>query len=301
VRRGCAVRAAVRSRLELDGVQEQEIGDINNRTDWRNLLRGVRVVIHLAGLAHRFGRDARDDAFWRVNAEGTAKLAADAGRAGVGRLVYLSTAKVCGEQSGVRPFVETDVAPVGAYSESKWAGEQHVRSICAEAALESVIIRTPLVYGPGVRANFLALLRAVDRGIPLPLAGVHNRRSLIFVENLVDALIACAAATNAAGETFLVRDARDVSSADLVREMAAALGRRPRLFAVPTSLLIQLGRVIRRETSVRSLVDTLVVSDARIRSALGWTPPYDLPTGLGRTATWFRAADGRSQLGRGAA
>ena len=198
--------------------------------------------------------------------------------------------KVNGEQTAeTQSFAESDEPhPQDPYAISKWRAEQDLRRIAHETGLEVVIVRPPLVYGSGVKGNFIRLLSAIDRGIPLPLAGANNLRSLVYVGNLVDALIACATHPAAAGQTYLVSDGEDVSTAMLVEKIAHALGRKSRTFYFPPDILRAVAAVLGRAEQVDRLFGALRVSDEKIRSELAWVPPYTLEQGLRATAEWYR-------------
>jgi len=292
LRQGHAVRAAIRSSAQLpDGVEAVAVGDIDGDTDWADALQGVEVVIHLAARVHVMKDTATDPLaeFLKVNLHGTENLARQAARAGVKRLVYVSSIKVNGEETySQRSYTEQNApAPKDAYGVSKWQAEQALRRIAQEAKLEVVIVRPPLVYGPGVKGNFISLLAAIDNGIPLPLAGAINKRSLVYVGNLASALIACATHAAAAGQTYLVRDGEDVSTALLVEKIAAALGRKPRSFNISPGLLRAAAIVLGRSAQVDRLFGSLRVNDAKLRSELGWVPPFTLEQGLRITADWY--------------
>ena len=267
------------------------VGAIDAGTKWADALRGVDTVIHLAARVHVMKDKAADPLteFVKVNLYGTANLAQQAARAGVKRLVFVSSVKVNGEQTTeARPFAETDEPdPQDPYAVSKLQAEQVLQRISGETGLEVVIVRPPLVYGPGVKGNFFRLLAAIDKGIPLPLAGAHNLRSLVYVGNLVDALIACATHPAAAGQTYLVSDGEDVSTAMLVENIAKALGRNSRSFYFPPGLLRAASTLLGRAEQMDRLFGSLRVNDQKIRSELGWTPPYTLEQGLRATADWY--------------
>jgi nucleoside-diphosphate-sugar epimerase len=227
--------------------------------------------------------------FRRVNTAGTERLARSAVASGVKRLVYVSSIKVNGEEThdGKR-FSETDVpAPQDPYGISKWEAEQVLHKVAQETGLELVIVRPPLVYGPGVKGNFISLLAAINRGIPLPLAGANNARSLVYVGNLVDALIACATRPSAAGQTYLVSDGEDVSTAVLVEKIARALGRNSRSFYFPPALLRAMAVALGRAEQVDRLFGSLRIDDKKICRELAWIPPYTLEQGLRATAEWY--------------
>ena len=292
LRQGHAVRAAIRSPAQMpDGVEAVAVGDIEGDTDWSDALQGMDVVIHLAARVHVMKDKAADPMteFLKVNLHGTENLAEQAASVGVKRLVYVSSIKVNGEEThGQHNYTEQDTpAPRDAYGISKWRAEQALQRIAQETKLEVVIVRPPLVYGPGVKGNFISLLAAIDNGIPLPLAGARNERSLVYVGNLVSALITCATHAAAAGQTYLVRDGDDVSTALLVEKIAAALGRKLRSFNVPPGLLRAAALVLGRSAQVDRLFGSLCVSDAKLRGELGWVPPYTLEQGLRATANWY--------------
>jgi nucleoside-diphosphate-sugar epimerase len=288
---GAEVVAAVRRPGSAPaGTREAVVGDLV-RGDWSAAMEGAGAVFHLAGRAHVFGA-AELDEFRRVNVGGTEAVARAAARAGVGRFVYLSSAKVNGEETGDGAFDERSPArPDDAYGTTKWEAEQAVWRLAPGLGLQATVVRTPLVYGPGVKANLLSLLRAVDRGIPLPLGGIRNRRSLAYVGNLADAL-AAAAAPAAAGHTLYVSDRDDVSTPELVRRMAAALGRPARLVPVPPLLLRAAARAAGRPGAALRLLGSLRVDSSKMGALLGWAPPHAMAEGLAATAAWYRSAKG---------
>ena len=291
VRRGLCVRGAVRSPHPLPaGVEPAMVGPIDGKTNWTDALNDVDVVIHLAARVHVMHETAGDPLaeFLEVNLHGTANLARQAAQAGVKRLVYVSSIKVNGESTEAHPFSESDNPnPQDPYAVSKWQAEQALQQIAQETGLEAVIVRPPLIYGPGVKGNFISLLAAVDKGIPLPLASVRNKRSLIYLGNLADALIVCASHPAAAGKTYLVRDGEDVSMPELVRQMAISLEKPARLFPLPVGLLRGLGSLFGKLASVERVVGSLRVNDDLIRKELGWKPRFTLQQGLQATALWY--------------
>ena len=293
LRRGLQVRGATRSACELPaGAEFAVVGAIDSETDWADALRGVDVVIHLAARVHVMKDTAADPLaeFLKVNLHGTANLARQAARAGVKRLVYVSSVKVNGERTTeTRPFVESDKpAPQDPYGISKMQAEQALHRVARETGLEVVVVRPPLVYGPGVKGNFAQMLSVVARGIPLPLASVHNQRSLLCVGNLVDALIVCATHPAAAGQTYLVSDGEDVSTPDLLRRLGTAMGHPARLFSCPPSFLKFAGRLTGKSEQIERLLGSLQVDSDKIRRDLNWQPPFSLQQGLQATADWYR-------------
>jgi nucleoside-diphosphate-sugar epimerase len=283
-------RFAVRRRTFRDS-DEVVVGDLAAPVDWAAALKGVDTVVHLAALAHVTSREARrGDTFARVNVDASRALARAAVAAGTRRFIFLSSAKVMGDASGDTPFREDDTPhPKGAYAVSKWLAEQEILNIAHGTGLATTIIRSPLVYGPGVRANFLMLLRAIDRGIPMPIGAIRNARSIVYVENLVDAIVACIRDTSAAAEVFFVKDEEDVSTVELVRTLASALKRRTRILAVPAPVLrAGLALLGRRDVFVR-FAETFVVDSSRINARLGWRPPVPTAAALEGTASWYRS------------
>jgi nucleoside-diphosphate-sugar epimerase len=253
---------------------------IDGDTDWSTALQGVDVVIHLAARVHVM-TDAADDPiteFRLVNTAGTEHLARCAAASGVKRFVYVSSIKVNGEAtSGNARFTEQDQPnPQDAYGVSKWEAEQVLHRVAAETGLEVVIVRPPLVYGAGVKGNFAQMLRVVALGFPLPFAGVKNKRDLVYVGNLVDALITCAMHPAAAGNTYLVSDGEAVSTPDLLRGLAKALGVSSRVFALPIGLLKLAGALFGKADQVERLVGSLQVDSSKIRRELGWVPPFSV-------------------------
>lgn len=286
------------ARRGADGPGRVVVADLAACDDWSAALDGVRVVVHLAGRAHQVRDTAPDPAaeYRRVNVEGTRRLARAAAAGGVRRFVFASTVKVNGERTGARPFRGDDPPhPVGPYAESKLEAEAVLRELLGGSGTELVIFRPPLMYGPGVRANFLSLLRAVHRGVPLPLGRVRNARTLLYVGNFADAVRAAVEHPGPVAGTFLLSDGRALSTAELAREIGAAVGRAPRLVPVPVALLRAAGVVTGRSAAVGRLLDSLVVDDAPARSALGWAPPYSPVEGLRATAEWLRDGAGAAR------
>jgi len=287
------VVASVRSTAALPalplGVRSIVTDPLEFGTGWARALEGVDTVIHLGARVHRL-RDPSPDPlaeYRRVNALGTQRLASACATAGVRRLVYASSVKVNGDGRAV-PYTEDDApAPIDPYGVSKMEAEEALRAVAHRTPLEVVVVRPPLVYGEGVKANMLQLVRAVDRGVPLPLGAVRNRRSLVYLGNLVDALVACAARREARGGTYLVSDGEDVSTAELVQRIAASLRRPARLVSVPAWLLGMAGRAFGRQATVDRLVGSLTVDSSRLRRELDWHPPFTLAEGLHRTAAWY--------------
>lgn len=256
-------------------------------------MRDVDVVTHLAARVHVMHDEASDplEEFRKVNVAGTENLARQAAKAGVKRLVYVSSIKVNGEatREGGK-FSECDMpSPQDPYGISKCEAEQVLHCVAKETGLEIVIVRPPLVYGPGVKGNFAQMLKVLARGIPLPLASVDNKRSLVYVGNLVDALILCATHPAAVGQTYLVNDGEDISTSDLLRRLSVEMGHPARLFPCPKALLKLAGLLTGRADQVERLLGSLQVDSSKIRRELGWQPPYALEQGLRVTADGYRS------------
>lgn len=293
LRRGQSVSAAVRSGNSLiENTEVIIIGAIDGETNWADALADVNVVIHLAARVHVMRENATDPLaeFLKVNLHGTSNLARQAASSGVKRLVYVSSIKVNGEQtSTTQSFTELDEpSPQDFYSISKWQAEQALWRISQETGLEIVVVRPPLVYGPGVKGNFAQMLAVIAKHIPLPLAAVDNRRSLIYVKNLVDALIACATHPVAAGQTYLVCDGEDISTPDLLRQLGDAMGCPAHILPLPLSWLRMLGKLSGKSDQVERLLGSLQVDSGKIRRDLNWVPPYTLQQGLQATAELHR-------------
>jgi len=275
------VRAAVRRDAStLPAGVERAHCEVGPSTEWGPALSDVQIVIHLAARVHVMRERTTDalEQFRSVNAAGTLNLARQAAAAGVRRFVYVSSIKVHGEAGLYR---ETDAAaPQDAYAMSKHEAEVGLREIGATAPMEFVIIRPPLVYGPGVRANFAVLMRAIARGMPLPLGAVENRRSLVGRDNLVDFILTCAMHPAAGNDTFLVSDGEDLSTPDLIRRLARAMGRPARLLPVPPALLRSAATLLGRRDVAERLLGSLQVDITKARRQLGWTPPVSVDDAL---------------------
>jgi nucleoside-diphosphate-sugar epimerase len=287
------VRGATRSaNLVLEDLERTVVGSIDAATPWSGALGGVDAVIHLAARAHILNDSAADPltAFRSVNVEGTLNLARQAATAGVKRFVFISSVKVNGESTEPgRAFTEVDAPnPQDAYGQSKHEAEQGLREIAAQTGMEVVIIRPPLVYGPGVKANFAALMRAVQRGWPLPLGAVHNKRSLVALSNLIDFIITCITHPQAVNQTFLVSDGQDLSTPELVRGLALAAGMPARLLPVPVWALQAGATLLGKGGAVQRLCGNLQVDISKARSLLGWVPPISVEEQL----RWAMAGNG---------
>ena len=268
-------------------VRQVQVGELTAQCNWDATLSGADVVVHLAARVHVMHDKAADPLaeFRRVNVDGTLNLARQTAAAGVRRFVFLSSVKVNGEGGG-KPYREDDPpSPQDAYGISKHEAEQGLWAVARETGLEVTVIRPPLVYGPGVRANFAALMRAVGSGVPLPLGAVDNRRSLVAVDNLADFIATCVVHPQAGDATFLVSDGEDLSTPELVGRLARAMNRPVRLLPVPPRLLKFAGRLAGRRAAVERLCGSLQVDIERARTRLGWSPPVDVDEALRRTVS----------------
>jgi len=278
--KGWKVRAAVRGdrARSAEGAERWPITDARD-AGWEPALEGVDAVIHLAGIAHELRGQNAEEVYHAVNCAATERLARAAARAGVRRFVFASSIKVNGESTPLeRPFRVTDAArPQDRYARSKWHAEQALAKVTAETGLETAVIRPPLVYGPGVGANFLRLVRLIDSAIPLPFRSIRNRRSFIFIGNLVDLIVLCATSSTAAGKTLLCSDGEDLSTPELVMRIAKALGRPVRLWPLPARLLPS------------KLVQSLAIDPSETRRDLQWRPKFTVDQGLAHTVAWYRS------------
>jgi UDP-4-keto-D-QuiNAc 4-reductase len=277
------VRACARTppATAADDVEWATCGDLAAETDWSPLLHGMDVVVHLAARVHVMNADASDDTLYqRANVQGTRRLAEQAVNARVRRFVFLSSVKVHGESGHLTE--DSPMAPADAYGVSKRDAENALREVAGRTGLEVVIIRSPLVYGPGVKANFHALMMAVRNGRALPLASVANRRSLVGVDNLADMIASCTASPAAASQAFLVSDGDDVSTPDLVRRLASVMDRPARLIPVPVWALRAAAALTGRLPAVNRLTGSLTVDISKARRLLAWSPPVTLEEGLRR-------------------
>ena len=299
VSRGWKVHASVRSEKKIKSLPKEikviETGSIDADTDWGKALADVESVIHLAGRVHVTDDSSSDpiSKYRTVNTAGTGKLARSAASSGVRRFVFMSTVKVNGE-GRAEPYTEEDIpGPVDPYGISKWEAEEKLKGISRETGMETVIIRAPLIYGPGVKANFLKLMKAVDRGIPMPLAGINNRRSMIYLGNLVDVIIACMTHTEAGQKTYLASDGNDISTPELIRQTAIALGKPARLFYMPLIMLRLAGVITGKSQEIERLTGSLTVDSSLVKKKLNWTPPFTSAMGLENTAEWYKKTFGR--------
>lgn len=259
------------------------------KSDWGEALQGCDAVIHLAARAHVMQESARDPLaeFRRINVDGTLSLARQALRQGVRRFIYVSSIGVNGEQTADHPFSAFDApAPASPYAISKYEAECRLRDL-AQDKMELVIVRPPLVYGPGVPGNFLRLMQAVRRGLPLPLGAVDNRRSLVYVNNLTDLLIACLTHPRATEQVWLVSDNHDFSTPELIRRLAEAMHARIWLAPIPPALLTAGAALLGKRAQLNKLTGSLQVDIRQTLHLLNWTPPHSAQEGISATARFF--------------
>lgn len=288
------VRAALRTQQQIKNFEKKyalpnleciEIGDLTPHTDWLRALDNIQAVVHLAGLVHVPHKSSVEiiEKYQKINVRSLERLAHLALQSNVQYFIYMSTALVNGSATFGAPFSESDIPnPLTPYAKSKLDAENILHKIGQNTDLRTVILRPPLVYGKGVKANFKSLVDLVQSGLPIPLANVDNRRSFIYLENLVDAIITCMTHELSSGQTYLVSDAEPISTPQLIKEIAQALHKPARLFAVPPSFLRFLGRISGKTAMIERLLGSLVVDATKIQQELGWTPPYTLSQALQR-------------------
>ena len=268
-----------------------QIGEINGDTDYKDIFVGTDIVIHCAARAHIMNEEVADTlAEYRwVNVDGTLNLAQQAADAGVKRFIYISSIKVNGEStSGSVPFTEKDTAtPIDPYGVSKYEAEEGLKKIAAETGMEVVIIRPPLVYGAGVKANFLNLLKLSSTKFPLPFGLVNNKRSMVYVNNLVDFIVKCIDHSAAANQTFLISDNDDLSLSGLLQLIRKSMNKSARLIPVPIFLFKLAGLIFRKQDVVDRLVGDLQVDTSKAISLLDWKPPYTVEQGIQATVDSF--------------
>lgn len=276
----CVVRQPWEGRLG----HELKTKALGPNVDWSDVLSGQNVIIHAAARAHVLRDDVDNplEEYRKTNVEGTLNLARQAARAGVQRFIFISSIGVNGSVSQ-QPFTEADMpGPSDYYAQSKWEAEQGLWSIHRETGLEIVIIRPPLVYGPDAPGNFATLVNWIRKGIPLPLGAVHNKRSFVALDNLVDLITACIEHPMAANQLFLAADGEDMSTSDLLRRVALAMGKRPRLVPIPSDLLVLAATMLGKKAVSERLMGSLQVDISKARNVLGWHPPLSVEEGFQR-------------------
>ena len=292
--KGKAVKALSRTTpgQKPPGVICETVTDINPDTDWRTLLDGASSVIHCAARVHIMRQSSADalSTYRSMNSDASCNLALQAAEAGIKRFILISSIKVNGESTVTgSPFApEVQSCPDDPYGASKFEAEQGLLEIAVNTGMEVVCIRPPLVYGPGVKANFLSMMHWLKKGVPLPLgAVVDNRRSLVGLDNLIDLIITCLDHPAASNEIFLVSDDEDLSTTELLRRMGKALGKRPYLLPVPPAALLIAAKLLRKEHIAQRLLSNLQIDLSKTKTLLDWTPPISVDQGLKKTADWF--------------
>lgn len=282
---------------ERSAIEYKAVGDLQAISDFSPLMDGADAIVHLAARVHVMQETAEnaEEAYRAANVDTTERLADAAARSGVGRFVFMSTVKVNGERTGDRAFTEEDIpAPEDAYGRSKREAEKILQAMAAPDGMTVTILRPPLIYGPGVRANFLSLLKLCDTGLPLPFGNLtRNRRSLLFSGNLCDAIegvLTCEhSGQNPAPGVYLVSDGEDLSTADLVRRIRASLSRKARNIPVPEAALRALATAVGRRAAAERICGSLQIDNGKFRAAFDWHPRYSVDQGLAATTAWYRS------------
>ena len=287
------IHTSSRSSLEkeIESVKNFKINQIDNSTNWSEALKNVDCVIHCAGIANETNKSNGNDLddYHKINVEGTRNLAYQAAAKGVKRFIFLSSIKVNGEKTEkCLSFKNSDIPnPQSIYASSKWEAEKALHAISKQTGLEIVIIRAPIVYGPGVKGNFLRLLHLIDKGFPLPFGGINNLRSFISLDNLINLIICCINHPKAAGQTFLVSDGEDISTPDLIRKLSRFMEKSSRVFTIPSSLIQLMGRLFGKSSEVERLLGSLQIDSFHTYEVLGRDSVISLDEGLEKTANWY--------------
>lgn len=270
------------------------VGEIDGATDWSGALQGCDAVVHAAARVHQMKEQAAEaeTLYRRTNVEGTLNLARQSASAGVRRFIFLSSIKAMGEAGHLS--ADARCHPEDAYGRSKLEAEEALLKLSAETGIDVVILRLPLVYGPGVKGNFLSLMRVVQKGVPLPLGSIRNRRSLLYLGNLVDIVALGLNHPAAPGRAFLPSDGSDVSTSDLIRGIAKAMGRKARLLPVPPSLMLLAAGLLGKAATAARLFGDLSVDSTPLFRDLEWRPPFRMEEGLKATAQWYGGRDAKS-------
>jgi nucleoside-diphosphate-sugar epimerase len=274
----------------IPGINDVRLSLSSGSESWQKALSSVRCVIHLAALAHQMGAASKAvGRFYEVNVEGSRFVAEEASRAGVRRFIFLSSVKVNGEGGGTKMYRADDLPnPQDAYGRSKLEAEMVLRDVCVRAGMELIVIRPPLIYGPGVRANFRRLLSLAALGLPLPFRSINNRRSMLGIWNLVNFIEFCMTHSAAAGQTWLISDGEDLSTPMLLQKLALAMGKPSRLFPLSPMLLKRVASVVGLGAEMYRLCDSLQVDSAPARERLHWQPPMSVDEGLAQTAAAYK-------------
>jgi nucleoside-diphosphate-sugar epimerase len=275
----------------FQGAKTFNIAEIDFNTNWKDALDGIDCIVHCAARAHMTEKKQTDslNSYRRINVDGTKNLAKQAAAIGIKRFIFLSSIKVNGEETiASKSFKYNDISqPEDAYGISKWEAEQALLEISKQTGLEVVIIRPPLVYGEGVKGNFLRLLDIVYKQMPLPFAKINNLRSFIGLDNLVDLIICCIDHPKAAGKTFLVSDGEDLSTPDLIIKLSKFMDKSPRLFQVPQLIIQLMGRLLGKSLEIKRLLGSLRVDNSYTCEILEWSPVLSLDESLEKTVRWY--------------
>ena len=294
--KGYNLKLAVRSKQNisknlLNKFKVYEIGNINKNTNWNEILLGVECIIHCASRAHIIKETKLDSlgVYREINVEGAVNLANQAKKKGVKRLIFISSIGVNGIFSKKsKIFTNNDVpSPIENYAISKWEAEEGLKKISSQGVMELVIIRPPLVYGPGVKGNFLRLLNLVKSGVPLPLKNIDNKRSMLGLDNLLDFIACCIQHPRASGQTFLISDSTSLSTSDLIKKIGIEMNKSPFLFYVPVFFLKCIGAIIRKSREIDRLLGSYQIDMRHTYQELGWKPPFDMDTCLKKTINWY--------------
>ncbi len=275
----------------FEGKKTFNVGEIDSNTNWNDALDGVDCIVHCAARAHTTEKKQTDslNAYRRINVDGTRNLAKQAAGGGIKRFIFLSSIKVNGDGTiASKSFKYNHISqPEDAYGISKWEAEQALLEISKQTGLEVVIIRPPLVYGEGVKRNFLRLLDLVYKQIPLPFAKINNLRSFIGLDNLIDLIICCIDHPKAGGKTFLVSDGEDLSTPDLIIKLSKFMDKSPRLFQVPHYIIQLIGHLLGKSSEIKRLFGSLRVDNSYTREILEWKPVLSLDESLAKTVRWY--------------
>lgn len=276
-------------RRNLDEEYSFFLSDLDESSQYGDIMKDVSCIIHCAARAHVMheGHDNPYCLYHKINVDGTLNLARQAAVNGVKRFIYISSIKVNGESTIINsPFTEKDIpAPEDAYGTSKLAAENSLRDLAIETDMEVVIIRPPLVYGPGVKANFAAMMNLASKNLPLPLGAINNKRSMVALDNLVDLIVSCIDHPKAANQIFLVSDDHDISTTELLEMMIRGTGKTPRLLPVPMGWLKFVGKLIGKQAVIERLCGNLQVDISHTKETLGWQPPISMEEGIKRCFT----------------
>tara|TARA_B100000795_G_scaffold217015_1_gene170991 strand:- start:3216 stop:4163 length:948 start_codon:yes stop_codon:yes gene_type:complete len=286
---GKSVRGIVRSQNSFSknpDIEYVSVGDIVHKKDWKNILVDIDCIIHCAGRAHIMSETKSDTLkiYRSVNVDVTKRLAEQAAAAGVRRLIFLSSIGVLGlDTNNRKSFLQSDeINPIENYAISKYEAEQALLQISDKTAIETIIIRSPLVYGPSAPGNLARLIKLVSSNIPLPFSRINNKRSMVGIDNLVDLLIRCIDHPNSAGKTFLISDGEDLSTPDLINHIASSMGHKAYLFPVPMFLLKFVSRILGKQREIDRLVGSLKIDSNYTRETLNWMPPVSVTEGIRR-------------------